>query len=35
MFGYLASAKSVLDAAFAAADRLEGRVNLYLWRVMK
>jgi hypothetical protein len=25
----------VLGAVFTAADRLEGRINLYLWRVMK
>ena len=35
MFGYLISAKSALEATFTAADRLEGRVNLYLWRMMK
>ena len=35
MSGYFTSAKSALEAAFAVADRLEGRVNLYLWRLMK
>ena len=35
MSGYFTSAKSALEAAFTTADRLEGMVNLYLWRMMK
>jgi len=35
MLGLLTSTMSALDAVFAVADRLEGKVNLYLWRIMK
>jgi hypothetical protein len=35
MPGYFTFATFILCAVFSAADRVEGRINLYLWRVMK
>jgi hypothetical protein len=36
MLGYFACATCMLGFfALSAAHRLEGRINLYLWRVMK